>query len=216
MKKAFLVFLSGLLFAAFVARPAVAEVTFNLGIKGGVSFAKTALLQEGERQPISDSITRPVLGAFLAVNFNRTFAFQPEVFFLVQGGAWEWDVDGSVFTGEHRLTYIHVPLLAKIHLIQEGKMIPIIFAGPAVAYLMSAREPLWIDGVLESNDNVTEYFKRLNFSAVFGGGFEFTLDKLMIALEVRYDWGLVNTVKDPAPGYSLKSRALMIMAGFGF
>ncbi len=215
MKKAWVVYLSGLLLAAFVPRTAGAEVTFDLGIKGGVSFAKTASLVGGEKQPLSDALNRPVLGAFLAVNFDKTFTLQPEVFYLVQGGAWAWDVDGSTFTGEHRLKYIHVPLLAKIHLIQEGKMIPIIFAGPAVGYLMSAREPLWIDGVLESNDVVTEYFKRLNFSVVLGGGFEFMLDKLMMVLEVRYDWGLANTVIGE-PGYSLKSRALMIMAGIGF
>ena len=216
MKKASVAILVVLWLVAFVPRPAGAEVTFDLGIKGGVSLAKTAWLSDGEKQPLSDALIRPVLGAFAAINFNKIFTFQPEIYYLFQGGAWEWDVDGSTSTGEHRLNYIHIPLLAKIHLIPEGKVIPIIFAGPAVGFLLSAREPLWVDGVLESDDDVTEYFKRLNFSTVFGGGLEFMFGKLMLVLEFRYDLGLAETAKDPVPGYSLKSRNLMIMAGVGF
>jgi len=80
----------------------------------------------------------------------------------------------------------------------------------------SAKEKFWADGVLEYDQSFKEYLKSLHFSAVFGSGVEFMMEKLMLVLEIRYCLGLVNTIKDPKPGYSLKYRTLMIMAGVGF
>jgi hypothetical protein len=216
MKKAFLVCLSVLVLVAFVPRPAAAKVTFDLGIKGGISFAKTAQLSEGEAEPVSKALIGPVFGGFVAININKTLTFQPEIYFLGQGGVWENDFEGTIFKWEHAAKYIQIPLLAKFHLIQEGKMIPILFMGPSVDFLLSAKEKFWADGVLEYDESFKDYLKSLHFSAVFGGGVEFMMEKLMLVLEVRYCLGLVNTIKDPDPGNSYKYRTLMIMAGVGF
>jgi hypothetical protein len=214
MKKAFLVCLSVLVLVAFVPRPAAAEVTFDLGIKGGISFAKTMEIYDGEKYS-SRALKGPIFGVFAAINLSKLLTFQPEVYLATQGGIWGEDMDGS-FKWEHAVKYIHIPLLAKFHLIQEGKMIPILFMGPSVDFLLSAKEKFWIDGVLEDEGSFKEYLKSLHFSAVFGGGVEFMMEKLMLVLEVRYCLGLVNTLKDPDPGQSYKYRTLMVMAGVGF
>jgi hypothetical protein len=215
LKKVLPVCLSILFMSVFVPRQAAAEVTFDFGIKGGISFAKTAETSEGEDFP-STALKSPVFGVFAAINLNKMFTFQPEAYLLTQGGIWEEDVELSLFKWEHKAKYIHIPLLAKVHLIQEGKVVPIIYAGPAVDLLLSANEKFWIDGALEYDESFKEYLRTLHFGAVFGGGVEFRLEKLMFILEARYNLGLANTIKDPEPGISYKYRTLMVLAGIGF
>lgn len=217
MKKASLVFLSVLLLAAFFPRPAAAEVTFDLGIKGGVSLANTMELYDGEKFPTTSPLISPVFGGFVAINLNNVFTFQPEVHYLMNGGIWEEEFGGIAQKWKHTYRYIHVPLLAKFHLIPKGKAIPILFAGPAVDLLLSTNDKYWEDGVLIFDGAFEEPLKKMSLSAVLGGGVEFKMDTLLVVLEVRYNLGLNNIVKDPGEfNYSLKTKALMIMAGVGF
>ncbi len=215
MKRASLVFLSVLVLAAFFPRQAAAEVTFDLGIKGGISFAKTAERYAGEDFP-SKALKSPAFGVFAAFNLNKSFTLQPEVYLLTQGGIWEDEIDAMIYKWKHVVKYIHVPLLAKLHLVQAGSMIPIIFAGPSVDLLLSANEKFWLDGVLKDEGSFKEDLKSLHFGAIIGGGVEFMMDKLMVILEVRYNLGLIGTLKDPEPGQQYKYKTLMILAGVGF
>jgi len=219
MKKTLVVFVAVLFLAAFVPRSAEAEVTFDLGIKGGVSLARIMEidLSSGGLKDPSSTMTKPVFGGFVAINLNQTFTFQPEVYYLTQGGVWDEDFEGLLYHWVHTLRYIHIPLLAKIHLMKEGKAIPILFAGPAVDFLVSARHKLTIDGVVDYDEDFKSDLKGTNFSLVFGGGVEMMLDKLMLVLDIRYDLGLANIVaSEYANDWSLKTKALMVMVGVGF
>ena len=216
MKNAVVVFLCVVCVAAFVPRQAEGEVTFDLGLKGGVSFANTTEVYDGVKYPTTSALVAPVFGAFVSINLNKMFAFQPEAYLLTQGGIWEDDFEGSIYKWEHAVKYIQVPLLAKIRLAQGKTLTPVLFAGPAVDILVSANERFWIDGVLEYDQSFKDYVKPLHVGAVFGGGVDFKLDKVMLCLEVRYNLGLVNTIKDPDPGQSYKYRTLMVLAGVGF
>jgi opacity protein-like surface antigen len=206
-----------LLAVAFVPRQAEAEATFDLGLKGGVSFANTTEVYDGEKFPTASALTGPVFGVFVSINLSKTFSFQPEAYLLTQGGIWGPTVIGdSTFKWEHAVKYIQVPLLAKFRLVQDKSMTPVLFAGPAVDILVSANEKEWIDDVLTYDESFTDWVEKLHFGAVFGGGVEFKLDKMMLSLEVRYNLGLTNTIKDPDPGQSYKYRTWMVMAGVGF
>lgn len=219
MKRACVV-LSAVLFAsAFVALPASAKVDFDLGIKGGMSWAKVNFsgggpLPEGEE---FCNLKEPVYGFFLAINFNPTFAIQPEVYYLTQGGMYEKDVEG-IFVYKLMINYIHVPVLAKVHLIKEGKLRPILFAGPAIGFLTAAKEKYYEDGELLGENDVKEYLTSTNFSAVFGGGLEFYMKKLFLVLDVRYDLGLtdIDRNEDPDDSTTIKTKSLMVMLGIGF
>ncbi len=216
MKNAVLVVLSIVLLAGFFPRPASAEVTFDLGIRGGISLAKIMEVLDSVEDP-SSTLTRPVLGGFIAINVNRMFTFQPELYYLNQGGVWNEEFMGSAYEWLHTQRYIHIPLLVKIHVMPEGRTIPIVFAGPAVDFLLSAREKLTIDGTVEYDDDLKPALKSTNFSLVFGGGVEMMLDKLKLILDIRYNLGLANIVAaEFADGWSLKTKAVMIVAGVGF
>lgn len=210
MKKGILVFAVALLLVAFVPRPAAA-VDFDLGVKGGLSMAS---YKWSDDTSASKSLTGPVFGVFAAFNFSKTLAIQPEVYWLTLGGK---DInEESVDVYEYRmlLNYIHVPVLAKVHLIKEGKYRPVVFAGPAVGFLMTAKQKFYLNGVLEDDMDIKPFLKSTNFSAVFGAGLEVAMNKLMLALDVRYDMGLTDINNKGTD--ALKLKALMFMLGVGF
>jgi hypothetical protein len=213
MKKTLGFLLAVALLAVFIPKPASAEVTFDLGIKGGASFARIHYMYFGDLDD-SKSLTLPVFGGFLAINVNETFTLQPEIYYLTQGGSWEWeDVYGTEKEVE-KVASIHIPLLAKIHLMKEGKTIPIVFAGPALDVILSAKGKSYLDGEFNHDYDFKEYIKSTNFGLVFGGGVEIKLEKLMVVLEARYDLGLTDLHPDADEVY--KTKTLMIMAGIGF
>lgn len=211
MKKCFVAFSAILVLAAFVPQPLAAAVDIDLGIKGGVSLSSQKWSDETSA---SNSLTSPVFGVFAAFNFSKTFAIQPEAYWLTLGGK-EID-DSSVDIYEYRmvLNYIHVPVLAKVHLMKEGKYRPILFAGPAVGFLMSAKQKFYINGVFEDDEDIKPFLKSTNFSAVFGAGLEVVMNKLMLALDVRYDMGLADINNKGTD--VLKLKALTFMLGVGF
>ena len=212
MKKRMLVLTVVLLVAAFVPQPVAAAVDIDLGVKAGVSLASYKWTDSSA----SESLTRPVFGVFFAFNLNKTFAIQPEVYYLTHGGTGSYDFEGTTYKWDDTYNYIHVPVLAKVRLMPNGKLTPIIFAGPAVGFLLSARSKYYVDGVLEDDMDIKEDLKSTNFSVVFGGGVEYKLDKLMLVLDIRYDLGLANIDSWNDPTDTLKTRALMFMVGVGF
>jgi hypothetical protein len=211
MKKVLVVFAAFLILAAFIPQKASAEVDFDLGIKAGISLAKIRF-DEGMMEDFC-SLKKPVVGAFFSLNLNDFLSVQPEIFLLQQGGSFEMIKDGT-YRYELAFTYIHIPVLAKVKLIKEGQVKPILFAGPAVGFLSKAVERYYMDGVLEDEESVKQYLKSTNFSAVFGGGVEFALEKLLLVLDVRYALGLYN-INEDGEG-SIKTGAIMIMGGVGF
>jgi hypothetical protein len=213
MKRTLGFLLAVALLAVFIPQPASAEVTFDLGIKGGVSIASITYTYMGEADNSKTSLL-PVFGGFLAINVNETFSLQPEIYYLTQGGSWEWQDELGAEKEVEKVGSIHIPLLVKIHLMKEGKTIPIVFAGPALDLILSAKGKYYLDGELFDDYDFKEYIKSTNFGLVFGGGVEIKLEKLMVVLEARYNLGLTDLHPDAEEVY--KTKALMIMAGIGF
>ena len=193
----------------------LALVNIESRIKGGIALTSLKWSYEGAADN-STSTLNPIIGGFLAINVNKTFTFQPEVYFLTHGGKWVYGEEGYDFKEVEKLGVIHVPLLAKLHLAdrETEKFIPIVFAGPAVDFILSAKGKYYVDGTLVDDYNFKEDIKSTNFSIVFGGGVEIMMDKLMLVLEARYDMGLTDLHADEEEVY--KTKALIIMVGVGF
>jgi hypothetical protein len=213
MKKGILVFAVALLFVALVPRPVAAALNIDWGIKGGFSLAREKWSDE---TTASDNLTKPVFGAFLAFNLNKSFAIQPEVYYLTQGGIWQSESDLVTTKWVGTYNYLHIPVLAKVRFMTDKKLSPIIFAGPALGFLLSAHEKYYVDGALNYSKSIKTWFKKTNFSVVFGGGVEYKLDKLLLVLDIRYDLGLANIDLSDIPTDTLKTRSLMFMVGVGF
>jgi hypothetical protein len=212
MKKGFLVLAAVLLLVTFIPRPVTAAIDFNLGVKAGVSMS--AYKWTGESY--SKSLTRPVFGVFFAFNLNRSFAIQPEVYYLTHGGIYVAQFEGSEYKYVDIDNYLHVPILAKYRFMPDKKLSPILFAGPAVDFLLSAHYKYFLDGVEQWNKDVKPFLKNTSFNIVFGAGVEYKMDKLMLIFDIRYDLGLTNIDTDNDPTDELKVKALMFMVGVGF
>jgi hypothetical protein len=212
MKKGILIFTVALLCVAFVPRPVAAAIDFGLGVKAGLSVASYKWTDSAA----SNGLTRPVFGVFFALNLNKTFAIQPEIYYLTHGGTSTFDADLSTYKYVDTYKYIHVPVLAKLRFMPDKKLTPVIFAGPAFDLLLSANYKYYVDDVLEWDKNIKSFLNKTNISVVFGGGLEYKLDKLRLILDVRYDLGLTNIDGSDDPTDELKTRALLFMVGVGF
>ncbi|MBE0711590.1 MAG: PorT family protein [Candidatus Aminicenantes bacterium] len=200
-----------LLFAALIPRPLAAAVDIDLGFKGGLSLSNVRWSDDDG----SEKSARATFGVFVAFNLNKNFAIQPEINFLSTGEQWTDTMD----TGEYKLVeffnYLHIPVLIKYRFAQQGKVIPVIFAGPALGILLSAREKEYVDGTLDLDISRKEFFKSTDFGADFGVGAEMMMNKCKIILDLRYYLGLSNSYIGP-PGPTMKNQALMFTAGIGF
>jgi len=214
MKKAIGVLSAVLLLAAFMPSPLTAGVDFDLGVKGGLSLSKNAW----SNGPTSGTLPKPVAGAFFSLNLNKTLAIQPEIYLLMAGGR-DKDIVGMPYDRWDSVeTFIHFPVLAKARLIREGKWTPVVFAGPAANFLLSAKNKTYLDGELISEQDVPESYgvKTLTFSLVFGGGAELMLNKMILIFDIRYTLMLTKLNGEAFKEGSWKSNALLFMAGVGF
>lgn len=211
MKKSMLVFAVALLLAAFVPQQVAAAVDINFGVKAGVSLAQ---VKWGSDTSASSSLLQPVFGGFVAFNLNKSFAIQPEIYLLMQGGKRTYEDGADIYQTKTFLRYLHFPILAKLRLMKEGKFTPTLFAGPAVDVLLSAHIKYYTNGTLDGDNDVKQFLKSTNVGLVFGAGVEHMMDKLRLIFDVRYDMGLTNINNKGSD--TLKLRALMFMVGVGF
>ena len=198
MKKAVLVCSVVLVLAALASAPLKAATTFNFGIKAGASFANNLWSDDDGTEK---TIVRPTFGAFALINITPTIAIQPELNYLVMG-EW-WDItDGTAI---EEFTYLHIPVLLRVRLMKEGKVVPVVFAGPAVGILLSAKD---------EGDDVKEFFKSTDFGADLGVGAEIAFGEMKALLDLRYYLGLTNAFNGPV--FSMKNRGFVLTAGLLF
>ncbi len=203
MKKFLIVSLAVLFAAAVVPQNATA----GIGVKGQLTWAKFSLV--GGDNPVFSDLVAPAVGLYWNVHFGPV-TIQPELFYIRMGGRMENGADWA----EYRFDYIQVPLLIKVNLL-PGPISPAIFAGPYASERFSAKAVGLVGGVSESQD-MNDQIQKEDYGAVFGGGIDFRLPMVKFTMEVRYNFGMANFIKNPDPGTSGKNRALMMLAGIGF
>jgi hypothetical protein len=107
-------------------------------------------------------------GAFLTYAFNRQFAVQPEILYVTKGAA------KDLF-----------PVLLKFDFMPDGKIHPNLFAGPALDVLLASKFH-----IISETYDIKDYTKGMDFSLVFGGGFDYK----RVTFDIRYSLGLTNIV----------------------
>lgn len=197
MKKCVLVCAVVLLLAALMPRPVAAAVDVKFGLKAGMSLANNLWSDDDGTEKM---LVRPTFGVFAVFDLTPTLAIQPEVSYLTMGEVWMQDVKVV-----ETFNYIHIPVLIKVRLMKEGKVVPVVFAGPAIGFLLSAKE---------SGDDVKSYFKSTDFGAEFGAGVEMAAGKMKLLFDARYYLGLTNAYN--GTGFSMKNRGFVITAGVLF
>ncbi len=182
----------------------------GIGIKGGLSLAKFEI-KSTEPLPFSFSNLKFATGGiYFGINLG-IISIQPEVLYTRMGARYAVDADSL----EYRLDYVQVPVLLKVNVIPVGPIRPFIYAGGYGAYLIKADGVMTVGGTTAKED-ITDEYLRTDYGAVAGAGVCFKLPGVALTAEGRYNLGLQNIAKNPAPGDSLKNRSVMVLVGIGF
>ena len=192
-----------ILIAAFVIIALTASVsaqsTNTLGLKAGVNMFKWY----GDEVEGLDYLTSFAFGGYFNHGFSKVFSLQPELYYSIKGTS-----ESNIITIDVKQGYIDIPVLLKVNFPLEGKSwSPNLYAGPYVAFLMSAKvEDIDIKDELASTD----------FGLVVGGGFDFGLSegKQTLSLDFRYSMGF--TKLDEAGEAEVMNNGFQFLVGFGF
>ena len=199
------------------------KVSLEYGIKAGIN-SFTVYYFGG---PISaddagvKSHTGIIGGAFLTVNLNRLFALQTELLYAQRNWNYEindieeYDTIGNYLgttnaKTEVRTSYIEIPILAKFTLPVTDTVRSSVYAGPAFAVKLSARQRDWLSGHEIHSTTITDHLKSADLGAIIGLG----LTVRHFSADVRYNLGL--TAMTSSTVTTVVGRMLSIMAGYKF
>lgn len=183
----------------------------RLGLKGGVASSTVYgdEIEDGE----AESLTRFAGGVFMEFGVAPLLSIQPELLLSLKGAS-TIDKSGGDDSGDVRLSYIEVPVLAKITL-GGAPLRPSIFAGPAVAFNTSCEVEFdAVPGVdFECGDEEADVVDRKSteFSAIFGVGLAQSLGLIDFVVDGRYNVGLSSAFDSDD---AIKNRAFTLLAGF--
>ena len=206
MKKAVVVSLALACLAIVASRDLSAEV----GVKIGGSFAKFNWTTPEPTDIVWGYLPFVAGGLFASVNLGA-LAIEPELLVVRAGARYASEGDRLEFL----FTYIQAPVLLKLSASPRGSVNPFLAVGGYGAYLYRAQGVLVL-GTERTTDDLIDDYKRSDFGVVASVGFGFRLRGVVISIEGRYNLGLVNIVKNPAAGESLKNRSLVALIGIGF
>jgi hypothetical protein len=192
------ILVTAILILAFTASVS-AQSYDRLGLKAGVNMFKLY----GDDAEDLDYLTSFAFGGYYCHGFSDVFALQPELYYSMKGTS-----ESEVITIDLKEGYIEIPVLLKVNFPMEGKSwSPTLFAGPYMAFLMSAK--------LEDID-VKDEVAGTDFGLVVGGGFDFGLSEgqQILSLDVRYSMGFTKI--DEEGEADVMNNGFQLLLGFGF
>jgi hypothetical protein len=137
------------------------------------------------------------VGASYQFGISPQFSVVPEVYFAMKGGRLKQDNPIMANKSTVRLYTIEMPVLARLHF---NKLY--LNAGPYVAYTLGGRIKTEASQALPEQKNSISFgnspgdFKRWDFGAQAGAGYNFNLKRSILTLDVRYGYGLTRISKD--------------------
>lgn len=162
----------------------------QFGVKAGVNIATLTLSSDlsGSGESLS-SKTDFNAGVLASIPLFNSFTLQPEINYSGQGAKGS---DGTTTTTVN-YNYINVPILFKFNH-SSG-----LFAetGPQIGFLISANAKA--DG---QSEDIKSQISSTDFSWAFGLGYK---TQMNLGIDLRYNLGLSNTVKDSGNGTSKNS-----------
>ena len=207
MKKGWLVLATVMLVIALAPEPAAAKVTFNLGLKAGLSLSNVAWSDESGSTPI----LRPTAGVLGVIDLSPMFTIQAELDYVIMGewygyDVWKWVEDYS---------YLQIPVLLRARLVREAKISPFLTAGPVLGFLLSAHEKQYLNGEFDGDFDIKFRTASTDFGAALGGGAEFKVGPLKVFLDARFYLGFTNAYRGDLD-MTMRTRALVLAGGVLF
>ena len=212
------------------AGPAAAQVTWEVGFKGGVDLGKltgdtgfSASFTDGFNTldfdgDISDFRTGFAGGGFATARISDAFGIRFEVLYAQKGGK------GSVnmtFNGTpagtaditFKLDYVEIPVLAVGSFPAGNSARMNVFGGPSIAFKTGAKVKTEFQGQSDEQD-AGDTTETTDFGFAAGAGVAIAASPTMsLVIDGRYTFGLSKVFKS---GEDLKNGGLALMAGLSF
>ena len=118
--------------------------------------------------------------------------------------------------GRIRLTYLHLPLLARVSA-SAGPVRPYVKFGSKLGFLLAAKAEARATGSVGGNieTDIKDSAADFDVALQFAGGFEFPVSTFHGLFEVSYDLGLIDVFDDPElpDSWSAKNQVVGITLG---
>ena len=160
------------------------------------------------------------IGIFYTGNISKYFAVQPEVYYSQRGIHF---YKTELYNTSYKLdvNYLEIPVLFKYTIPVNWGLTPGFLAGPYAAFKLSAKRTLEIWE--ERNTKSLSGVKNLDYGFVFAINSEFSAWSGQLMFEIRLNWGLANSMKQPEEfidlykdAGSIRLLAFSLMTGFRF
>lgn len=174
------------------------------GVKGGFNMSTIAFDPSDIEWNVKFGA---VGGGFVALPVSSWLTIQPEGLLSRKGGTAKLDNTEATIS----LTYLDVPVLAKVGVAGSGDRKFSIFGGPSVAFKLSSDTSATVGGE-EVDVDIDDDVEDFDFGIV--GGLEYAIGRFSI--DARYTFGLTDLNAAEGDETKAKNRVLSVMAGWKF
>lgn len=153
------------------------------------------------------------IGGFITYSLSNSFAIQPEIYYAMRGAKMKEHYYGATsISYSVNLSYLEIPILARLRFSTQGKIIPQVFGGPFFSITLSGKEKG--DGW----ENNIQDLRGYDYGLVFGGGIIFPLGQRNLRVDIRYNVGLATIDANENPKFreSIKNNSFSILFGYNF
>ena len=176
---------------------------YYTGIFGGLNFANMDVITRGIEQKMEFRQEHGI-GGILGLRLNRNISLQTEPSYLKKGGLLKIaEINSNV---NIILSTLEIPLLLKIGF--GNRIQPYLITGPTLGYNFTAQSELDYE-MLNINVDMMNVIKRFDFGIDWGGGVSIPLGTASFFLEVRYNFGITNLVKEGVMEFGLGDTELI-------
>jgi hypothetical protein len=156
-----------------------------------------------------------VAGGCVSFNLFEFFAIQPELLFSWKGAQFQEETSEHFYEQIIGLTYIDLPILAKLTVPLDSRYRPFLYAGPYFGLKLSATSRITIESASDFIDQETKLdsAKTWDRGLVYGGGIQIILIGGTFVLEARYAMSSASVFN---VGAEKKNKVVSILVGAQF
>jgi hypothetical protein len=133
-------------------------------------------------------------GVYITYHFTELLAVQPEVLYFMKGSKYDYPEDEMSEDTEWNYSYIEIPVLLKITPSLSENVKLNFLAGPAIAFLLSAKVNSDLD-IIDGLD-LKDDTEGMDMGIALGAGINYDLNSVTLGLDIRYTLGMTDVLKD--------------------
>ena len=184
------------------------------GVKGGLSESKFTGKDATSIFGTQKYRASGAAGAFATYRINDLFAASLEPMWVERGSKYDVTESDGTHTFSTRIDYIDVPLLAKLYIPTKSNFKPDIFAGPDVAFRLTAKAKETAPGFTQTTD-IKNNIKSTDFGIAFGLGTSYDLSRGAVTLDARYYAGLTK-IDNTVSNATVRNGDFLVLVGYSF